>query len=572
MQRSLSFFKKSLAIVLISPLLLFGSNTPNPAGVGQMVPKVKGIKDGFEITAQVHQANLGSKITMTLVAEVTDQNGDQHLVEIKRLEDGFVHSQSQYKTKRVFQLTYDELNKELAKLAPKSNLVVAPGQKMWVYARWMNDPKNKDPYVDGVNVRNHEWGGIARGGEITLPSPSNGQQRRAASPGSQSNSQSGFTRGGMTTDLDVANQVDPQTAQDFPGLSTSLSLGSRFEQELKLHVDLSDFSRVEKLLTTLVNDPAKVEKMFGRGWTMTEDRTYVGKPMVDVYLDNKSRDGAKNGTALRFRTGNGTTSLNYKPNDGKYEGDGVYTRIEYQAEGLKSAKSIDPFMDSDHPLNFLQLLREIAPNGSPSDFTGKAAKIVDKRRKFKIHGPGGDEVEISLDRFKANRMAGGKVTGPTVEIGQLEVELNHLGVGGSNNYSSGSGSRKYYSMEDTYHGREKNTFLKQLGAGSNLSGFIAPTFHGADDLKTGSPIRKAHAGDFKTAASVFGKLRKHLFGNNWLPSGQKYALAAAALGMVPIKEAAPSVQRMIQEQLGKKRIPEAEMTKCLLSLVKLSKK
>lgn len=551
---------KNTVVLIVTALFLWNGQSllgeppkGTPSGRGFMGPSVTSIPGGAEVTAAFHLAALPSTVTLNLVAEVTDDKGDQHLIVLKKLDDNFVYT-NDYQPVRKFQLDYDQINQELKALAPNANLKVAPGMKMWVHAKWANG---------------HRWGGTDRGGEIILPAAANS----SGNSGTGIPQTSGFTQGGDTTSLDVANQIGNNLAVQYPGLPANGTVGSRFEKELKLHVDLADFPRVEKLLVDLAADPAQVQKLFGAGSQMKEDTTYVNQPMIDNYLDNKQFDGAKKGMALRLRTGKGVTSINYKPTDGFYEGNGVYARIEYQGEGIGNAQSIKSFMDSSHRMNPFQVIRDKIPGTAPSDFLNPAVRITDKRRKFKLALPGGEEVEFSLDRFLARSLdPNGNETGPVAEVAQLEVEVDHLAVGGSKNISNTppKGSKRWYSSEQAYEGTALASFMNPLGAQSHLSADVPPIFHGEKDLQLNSAMRTANAATFQSTQAIFDKVVSHLFGSNWNSSGQKYAVAAAALGLVPMKDAAPSVKRMLQERTKDPNMSESAMSSCLLAMVKVS--
>ncbi len=559
-----------LALLLVAQQYAL-ANSPNPSGYGQMTPWVEPIPGGAKLTAKFHHYTTGNPVSLSLLAIVTDPVGGNKLIELKRIDDSYTHSATDYNTERSIELIYADVNAELKKNAPNLNLQIGPGTEVFLYARWMF--VGGDMYTNNQTINNrwnHQWGGISRNGKVVLPVPLHGTSVGGAN--SNASVSSVFTPGGITTALDVANSISASLASRYPGLTPSKTIGSRFENELKLHVDLNDISRIENYLRNLAQNPTQVEILFGKGWQLTEDRTYVGQPMVDVYLDNQKNDGFKIGMALRFRSGKGITSLNYKPNDGQYMGGAVTARIEYQVEGVTQVQHFQVFMDSFDPMNPLQLIRDKIPGAVPSDFTIQKLNLTDERLKFHLKAPTGDEVEFSLDHVKSSEIDGkGQMIGPTAEFGQLEVEVNHLGAKGSVNIVNQGNSQAYISESTTLHGTQLIQYLSQLNSKATLAGELPPQFHGELDFASNSPIRTANAQNFKLAYDVFDKVRDALFPNNtWISSGQKAALSAAALGMVEAEDYAPSVKQMLREHLKDNSATPQQMKACLGLLVKVS--
>lgn len=550
------------------------SNVPNPVGVAQVYPSTKAIPGGAEIKATFHMKDLGSKVSWSVLAPVMEADGTQRFIEIANVDDLYQHSATDYHAERTYNLDYNKVNEMLAQKAPNAKLEIGPGTPLFVYARWMN-LEHLDMYTDqpipGRTVVsapgkwNHQWGGIPRNGMVILP-------------GAVPNTTVGtnFTKGGVTTALDVSNKATQFTVNQFPnaGINGQSTFGSRFENELKLHIDVNDIPKVSQFFQTLENNPALVEQTFGKGWLLKANRKYVGQPMIDEYMDDAHFNGAEKGMALRFRTGSGITSLNYKPNDGVYAGNGVYERIEYDLRGVGNPNNIslsNSFFDSTDALNPLQLIPAQIPGTVPSDFLKKQVKITDERLKYELTAPSGDQVEISVDHVKARRMgANGQETGNQAEYGQLEVEVNHLGATGSTNTSNTSTNHSYLSESRTAHGPELDAYLKNLKSGAVIQGSTPPVFHGELDFQPNSPIKTVNATNFKLAFDVFDKIRTGAFGNNWLPSGQKYAVAAAALGLLPPERFAPSVRKMVQEKLQQPEPTASDMLSCISSLVKIN--
>ncbi len=543
------------------------TNAPPADQRAKLVPSVEATPNGAKVKASFHMYKLSSPVSWSILAPVMDPTtGRKNMIELVKVDDQFVHSDTDYHTERTYELDYAKINAELKQKAPNAKLEIGPGTSLYAYARWMNQPE-LDMYTDQLlpgavrsnynNGWNHQWGGLAREGIFTLPG---GTPAPAAVT-------SGFTKGGTTTALDVNNAVDQATktkyfASDFYNSPTA---GSRFENELKLHVDLNDLPKVAKYFTDLESDPALVESTFGPGWKLVANRKYVGQPMVDDYMDNDKSDAASLGMALRYRTGNGVTSLNFKPNDGKYAEGAVYERIEYDMRDFPEPKAMESFVNSDHPINPLQIIRWQTPGSTPSDFFVKRVKLTDERLKFELTAPSGDQVEISLDDVRARQLdKDGMEYGPTARYGQLEVEVNHLGAKGSSTNST------VLSENTTIHGAELDNFLKNLGPNAVITKDIPPVFHGEEDFKANSPIKTTNASNFKLAFGVFEKIREGAFGKNWHSSGQKYAVAAAGLGLVPPERFAPSVNRMLEEKEGRTNLTSAEKMQCLSSLVKIS--
>lgn len=579
-----SFFAlapKYLSLVLVALMLSvlgLADNTP-ASGSASFVPAVTPIAGGAKITAKFHHNKLSSPVSLGLQAVVVDEKGEQHLIELKQIDEAFVHSATDYHTERSIDINYEQINKELKARAPHANLKIGEGTELFLFARWINSKNGASMYdattwVGGSNAGsgawNHYYGGPDRSGKFTLPAAAD------ATPGSAPTvtavNGSGFTKGGMTTSLDVGNTITPKLAAKYKGLTAGGTIGSRFENELKLEVPLNHIPTIQKHLTDLANDPKAVEAAFGAGWTMKENRKYVGQPMIDVYLDNEKYDGASIGMALRARTGSGITSLNFKPDDGQYMGKAVTARIEYQISGVTHTADIKVFMDSDDPMNPLQIIREKLKNVLPSDFIIQAVNITDERLKFQLKAPSGDEVEFSLDHVKARKIdKDGKMTGPMVEFGQMEVEVDHLGVRGSTNIGNAlTGSLDSWK---TVHGANLDKFLANLGAGSNMDGTTPPRFHGEKDFDANSPIRSSNATNFNLAYDVFEKVRTNVFQKNGVDvilSGQKYAMAAGMLGLVEPSRYAPTVKQSIREKLNNPNPTDSEMKACLLTMGKIT--
>lgn len=554
-----------------TPAAASTTNSPASNEQAKVYPSVEATPEGAKVTAKFHMYQLGSPVSWSILAPVMDGGtGNKTFIELVQVDDKFIHSSTDYHTERTYNLDYAKINAELKRKAPNANLEIGPGTSLYVYARWMNQP-TLDMYTDKplpgttrptayTNGWNHQWGGLSRQGLIVLP---------GTNPKPQPvNPTSGFTKGGVTTSLDVANAVDQATAAKYSGIHANYATaGSRFENELKLHVDINDIPRVAKYFNDLEANPALVEQTFGTGWTLVANRKFVGQPMIDDYMDNDKSQAAEKGMALRYRTGSGITSLNFKPNDGQYAGGGVYERIEYDFRNFPqlSQPAMINFANSADPMNPLQIIPDQIPGSKTSEFFVKRVKLTDERLKFILAAPTGEKVEISLDDVKARQLDKYEMEfGPTARYGQLEVEVDHVGAKGS------SSNNQYLSEATTVHGPELDSFLAKLGPHAVIAQDMPPVFHGEEDFKANSPIKTENANSFKLAFDVFRKIREGVFGDNWHSSGQKYAVAAAGLGLLPPDRFAPSVNRMLEEKEGRSNLTSAEKISCLSSLVKIS--
>src|SRR5690606_5395123 len=107
-------------------------------------------------------------------------------------------------------------------------------------------------------------------------------------------------------------------------------------------------------------------------------------PMVDTYYDNDSFDAAKNDMAVRYRwtEGNRTGAWNFKPGLTMATPEGVVYRVEYGVDTTSDKPGeLAKFTDSSHPLNPFQMIRQVVPGSTPSDFLKPAVEITDFRYK-----------------------------------------------------------------------------------------------------------------------------------------------------------------------------------------------
>jgi hypothetical protein len=68
----------------------------------------------------------------------------------------------------------------------------------------------------------------------------------------------------------------------------------------------------------------------------------------------------------------------------------------------------------------------------------------------------------------------------------------------------------------------------------NSDGLISPwaVLHTPSAVNENSPTLELQANTFNISSQVIGKLRDYVIGDNWRAGAQKYAFAAAALGVV----------------------------------------
>ena len=80
-----------------------------------------------------------------------------------------------------------------------------------------------------------------------------------------------------SVDKKILGPAFKDVAAKYKGLKVGGTIGSRFENELKLEVPLNHIPTIQKHLTDLANNPAAVEAAFGAGWTMTENFVFLIK-------------------------------------------------------------------------------------------------------------------------------------------------------------------------------------------------------------------------------------------------------------------------------------------------------
>lgn len=486
---------------------------------GYIVPSTSEIQNGAKIKVEIFHQQMNDPISLWLQVAVNDGNGKVQILPLKHLSDNTVTNPSNYQSIREFDVTYDELNKTLKDLFPNSNMKIEAGSPLYVYAHFNGG---------------HQWGGVSRGGVVSMP----GRVSRLAQGASKAKSP-------RPTELDLAFPIQQSVAnlyndpQSNAGVKVGGQIRSRVEGEGKFQIPLEDFDKVRSELIDISKDPQKAKAIFGDEWTFTLEDRYMKRdgagqieldskglptpdPMVDTYYDNATFDAAKNDEAIRYRwtEGNKTGSWNYKPGAKKTSGDGVVYRIEYGLDSTDDKpQTISKFADSDHPLNIFKTLKDLNANAKPSDYLNPSVKVTDYRYKFKMKHNNGLIVELSLDDVHAESLRANQGSSPIRYI-QMEMDIDHLATT-SNNISRASSQLMHQTPDAT------KTWREAIIDKAFIDG--RPVMHEIQDLDPTSSIRIQRKGEFDLATEAITKIRQKIIGDNWLPAPQKYALAAHAL-------------------------------------------
>ncbi len=536
-----------------------------PVSRGYIEPSVTAIPGGIRVAVDIWQDRLNSPVTLILQAAVNPGNGQTQVIPLKLLSDNIIDNPKFYHSKREFDFSYAELNAILQKSAPNaSGLKIEPGTPLFVYA----------------NFSGHQWGGVQRGGIIFMP------EDKAQAAKVKAVSTAAVAR---PTALDVAYPIgaianrynEVGTVKDRYGNFTTRGLKpdgqirSRVEAEGKFQIPLDQMDGAKKALFELANDPVKAAALLGTEWTLKLEDRYlkkdvagkivmgadgypVSEPMVDTYYDNKNNDAAKNDMAIRFRsmekTLNGTVSKdgawNLKSGQNVYTKEGVVYRVEYGLDATDERPgTIAKFANSDHPLNFFKIIPQLVPGTQATDFLLPSVKLTDFRYKFMLHHKSGLAIEVSLDEVHAESLRKNQGKGKVI-YGQLEMDVDHMALASANvaassnllgSQPSNNSSGRWVAF--TTNINDHTTFMTALDGKAFLDG--RPVLHDASDLKSRSPVRMTHGADFKSATTVISAIRDHVAGKNFLPAPQKYAYAAAAIGIVSEAEQSASVKKLI---------------------------
>lgn len=509
---------------------------------GYLVPSIEAVPGGAKITVEVYHDRLNSGVALFLQMVINDGNGAQRLITLQQLSPEIADNPVDYYSKREFIINYDDLNRELMRVAPNAPGVrVQPGLPLYVYGKWAGT---------------HQWGGPARQGGIFLPSNA---PKLASAPVNASTS-SITTR---PTDLDLGYKINQQMVNMFNDRTTGAGLlkdgqvRSRVEGEGKFQVDLKqgEFKKIRARLFQLAQDPAEAAKLLGPDWTIKLVDRYMDKdaatgalvldsegfpipdPMVDTYYDNDKLDAAKNDIGIRYRytKGNNSGAWNFKPGMGVMNSEGVVFRTEFGLDTTDNKPStVAKFVDSTHPLNFFSRLRDLIPGSTPSEFLKPAVLVHDNRYKFLLEHKNKLAIEVSVDGVTATDLR--DPSKAAVQFGQLEMDVEHLATGSLKVATTAIDALGGSDL------KSNEPWLATIGADAFFDG--RQQIHNDGDLQPGSPILTKHASDFTLATDVIKALRSDLIGANWVPGGQKYAFAARELGMTSAHELSPSLKRM----------------------------
>lgn len=519
------------------------SDPTKPVPRGYIIPSVSpGTRpDTALLTVDIYQDRRNSPVTLELQAAIENGKGRYKVVKLKVLSDNVADNPKLYHSRREFEISYDEINRELEKRARHApQLRVGPGTPLFVYAKFNGG---------------HQWGGVSRGGIFFLPEAAGGTSAQGQQSGVASR---------RPDVLDIAFPITESFAQRFyeePRKKNGLEIGgqirSRVESEGKFQLRLDEADSAKKALFELAEDPSRAAQVLGPEWTVEPQLRYMKKnragnllkdanglpipdPMVDTYYDNEKFEAAKNDMAIRYRwtEGNSTGSWNFKPGLTMASKDGIVDRVEYGVDTTDDKpETIRKFVNSDSPLNPFRMIRDVIPGSEPVDFLQPSVKVTDTRYKFLLKHQSGLIIEVSLDDvFTESLRKGHRARGRFV---QLEMDIDHLATKSANTANSayGLGGEPMSSVR---------SFLSRLGTEAFFEG--RPVLHDLSDLSPESPVKKAHQAEFDVASQAIISLRNHVLGKHWLPGAQKYALAAKVLGLVSDQEAASSVKRMLKKE------------------------
>lgn len=541
-----------------------------PVSRGYITVNAEPAVGGAKVTVEVFQDRLNSPVKLSLGVAIATKNAvagqraGSIQIPLKLLSPGIDDSKLYYQKEEFF-LSYDELQKYFNDNAPNAKgLKVEPGMALVV----------KADFPSG-----HNWGGFDRGGVFFLP-PRLGQNGQVIVE-QVSAAKESVMPAARPSALDLAFNI-PTTVTNIyndrttgAGLKPGGQIRSRVEGEGKFQINQAEYAHIKKLLIEIANDPSKAAEILGPDWTIKFEDRYMKKdasgavikgadglpipdPMVDTYYDNDKFDAAKNDMAFRYRwtEGNQTGSWNFKPGIGRSDANGVMYRVEFGVDTTDDKPStLKAFADSFHPLNPFQIIREVIPGTNPSEFLKPAVRLEDNRYKFKLHHKNNLEIEISIDDVRAFDLRKGKAP---ARFYQLEMDIAHLAtnsmnvVNGSSGASAGgirykpAGStyeQAYYNWKDEVEvDKAVKSFLAALGTDAQFDG--RPVLHDGTDVATDSSLLAARKNDFDMAGNIIEKIRKYTMPKGWRPGAQKYAFAAASLGLVTLEEMSTSTAKV----------------------------
>lgn len=517
-----------------------------PVQRGYSIPTITGASaTGADLRVEIFHAVKNDPVSVWLQAAVHNGKNQFVIIPLQHLSDFEATNPDSYKSVRNYKIDYRKINAELKKLAPQANLQIGPGTTLFVYTNWAKAP--------GAG---HQWGGVARGGAITLPgTPSSPEV---------ANLNAKLPR---PTELDLAFPIKGDMANQFNsadgnvGLKRGGQIRSRLEGEGKFQIDIGEegFDEIRKRLFEIAQDRTLANKIFGNEWSIKVENRYMQRdssgqlildekgfpipdPMVDTYYDNADFDAAKNDEAIRYRwtEGNQTGAWNYKPGITDTTDDGLVYRIEYGVDTTDDKpETVAKFAESDHPLNPFKRLRNISESGKATDFFKPAAKLTDYRYKFLLEHRNGLKVEVSLDDVRAESLRPGVGSGPKRFV-QVEMDIDHLATR-SNRNSWATGTLKHIDLNN----QSSQMFLSALDENAFFDG--RPVMHDIEDIGSGSALRLQRKADFDLATEAIVKIREDVLGDKWMPAPQKYAFAAYALEFVDEKPQSASMQHLFKK-------------------------
>lgn len=318
---------------------------------------------------------------------------------------------------------------------------------------------------------------------------------------------------GAPVALDYNVKIPPALVQRYPKIFfDGADVGSHLELETKWKVDLNDVAGMKKKLDDMVADPRLVEQVLGKGWKVTANTKYVGKPMVDNYDDDPKTMAITAGHGvLRDRSveGDRYNNINIKPNGG-IKGGTVYDpviREEYdmavKIEVRDNPGLLADFIGSGEHLDVMRFAPKVDPRNLEVVST-----ISDVRAKYNFEHESGLAIEASLDdvTWSSDKFKDKQGQPMQVRYAQLEMEKEHMAFGGNTAApapAAGGAAPAPAPADDD-----------PLAALRNLSGPIsmggAPRIHTPDDAK--SPGVRTTA-DYPTQVAFNQKLGAFLYNN-----------------------------------------------------------
>jgi hypothetical protein len=243
---------------------------------------------------------------------------------------------------------------------------------------------------------------------------------------------------GNNPPLDYKVSIPPALVARYPKIFfDGGDIDSHLELETKWKVDLNDVAGMKKKLDQMVADPALVEQVLGRGWKVTANTKYIGKPMQDRYDDDPgtlATTAAKGAFRDRGVEGDRYNNINYKP-DGGIRGATVFDpviRTEYDMavniEVRDDPSLLAPLIGSGEHFDVWRF----GPKLDPSKIE-VVSDISDIRAKYNFEHESGLAIEASLDDvdWKSEKFLDKTGKPMTVKFGQLEMEKEHLAFAGN---------------------------------------------------------------------------------------------------------------------------------------------